>query len=118
MAQKKEQKEQASKRIALLVRTMVNGYMLEVNNEGYMYFNAHSLLEGFLVHVGMERLETMTKEEIKEMVNSIKDGSAVKKLQAEVTELKNVINDQKKEIREQKRVIKDLKKELNIEGRD
>ena len=116
MAQKKEQMEQ--KRLAILLRTMVNGYMLEVNNEGYMYFNAQSLLEGFLVHVGMERLETMTKEEIKEMVNSIKDGSAVKKLQAEVTELKNVINDQKKEIREQKRVIKDLKKELNIEGRD
>ena len=113
MAQKKEQMEQ--KRLAILLRTMVNGYMLEVNNEGYMYFNAQSLLEGFLVHVGMERLETMTKEEIKEMVNSIKDGSAVKKLQAEVTELKNVINDQKKEIREQKRVIKDLKNELNIE---
>ena len=113
MTKKKEQKEQ--KRLAILLRTMVNGYMLEVNNEGYMYFNAQSLLEGFLVHVGMERLEAMTKEEIKEMVNSIKDGSAVKKLQAEVTELKNVINDQKKEIREQKRVIKDLKKELNIE---
>ena len=113
MAQKKEQIEQ--KRLAILLRTMVNGYMLEVNNEGYMYFNAQSLLEGFLVHVGMERLEAMTKEEIKEMVNSIKDGSAVKKLQAEVTVLKNVINDQKKEIREQKRVIKDLKKELNIE---
>lgn len=113
MAQKKEQIEQ--KRLAILLRTMVNGYMLEVNNEGYMYFNAQSLLEGILVHVGMERLEAMTKEEIKEMVNSIKDGSAVKKLQAEVTVLKNVINDQKKEIREQKRVIKDLKKELNIE---
>ena len=113
MAQKKEQMEQ--KRLAILLRTMVNGYMLEVNNEGYMYFNAQSLLEGFLVHVGMERLEAMTKEEIKEMVNSIKDGSAIKKLQAEVTELKNVINDQKKEIREQKRVIKDLKKDLNIE---
>ena len=113
MAQKKEQMEQ--KRLAILLRTMVNGYMLEVNNEGYMYFNAQCLLEGFLVHVGMERLETITKEEIKEMVNSIKDGSAVKKLQAEVTELKTVINDQKKEIREQKRVIKELKKELDIE---
>lgn len=113
MTKKKEQEEQ--KRLAILLRTMVNGYMLEVNNEGYMYFNAQSLLEGFLVHVGMERLEAMTKEEIKEMVNSIKDGSAVKKLQAEVTELKTVINDQKKEIREQKLVIKELKKELNIE---
>ena len=96
MAQRKEksvEKEQP-KRLAILLRPMVNGYMLEVNNEGYMYFNAQSLLEGFLVHVGMERLEAMTKEEIKEMVNSIKDGSAVKKLQAEVTELKTVINDQ------------------------
>ena len=117
MALRKEksvEKEQP-KRLAILLRTMVNVYMLEVNNEGYMYFNAQSLLEGFLVHVGMERLEAMTKEEIKEMVTSIKDGSAIKKLQAEVTELKTVINDQKKEIREQKGVIKELKKELNIE---
>ena len=107
--------ENKQKKLAILLRTMVNGYMLEVNNEGYMYFNAQSLLEGFLVHVGMERLEAMTKEEIKEMLNSLKDGSAVKKLQAEVTELKTVINDQKKEIREQKKEIKSLKKELNIE---
>ena len=90
MVQKKEknvEKEQP-KWLAILLRTMVNGYMLEVNNEGYMYFNAQSLLEGFMVHVGLERLESMTKEEIKDMLNSLKDGSAVKKLQAEVTELK------------------------------
>ena len=117
MAQRKEksvEKEQP-KRLAILLRTMVNGYMLEVNNEGYMYFNAQSLLEGFLVHVGMERLEAMTKEEIKEMVNSIKDGSAIKKLQAEVNDLKAAIGEQKKLIREQKKEIKSLKKELNIE---
>jgi hypothetical protein len=88
--------------------------MLEVNNEGYMYFNAQSLLEGFCIHVGMERLETMTKEEIKVMLGSLKDGSIVKKLQAEVTELKALIAEQKKEIREQKREIKELKNELNI----
>ena len=107
---KKVEKEQAKeqKRLAILLRTMVNGYMLEVNNEGYMYFDAQSLLDGFLVHVGMERLEAMTKEEIKEMVNSIKDGSAIKKLQAEVNDLKAAIDEQKKE-------IKSLKKELNIE---
>ena len=110
-----EEKKQEQERTALLVRTMVNGYSVDLEREGYMYFNAQSLLEGFLVHVGMERLEAMTKEEIKEMVNSIKDGSAIKKLQAEVTELKTVINDQKKEIREQKRVIKELKQELNME---
>ena len=103
-----EQKEQP-KRLAIQLRTMVNGYMLEVNNEGYMYFNAQSLLEGFMIRVGMERLEAMTKEEIKAMLDSLKDGSAVKKLQAEVTELKALVDDQKKQIRELKKTIKELK---------
>ena len=101
------------KRLTIMLKTMVNGYMLEVNNEGYMYFNAQSLLEGFCIHVGMERLEAMTKEEIKAMVKAVIDGSVVKKLQAEVTELKALISEQKKQIREQKREIKDLRKELN-----
>ena len=104
--------ENKQKKLAILLRTMTNGYMLEVNNEGYMYFNAQSLLEGFCIHVGMERLEAMTKEEIKTMVNSVMDGSIVKKLQAEVTELKALIAEQKKEIREQKREIKELNEEL------
>ena len=103
-----EQKEQP-KRLAIQLRTMVNGYLLEVNDEGYMYYSAQSLLEGFMIHVGLERLEAMTKEEIKEMLESLKDGSAVKKLQAEVTELKALVDDQKKQIRELKRKIKELK---------
>ena len=105
-------KVENKKKLAILLRTMTNGYMLEVNNEGYMYFNAQSLLEGFMVHIGLERLESMTKEEIKDMLDSLKDGSAVKKLQAEVTELKALIAEQKKEIREQKREIKELNDEL------
>ncbi len=102
MAQKKENKEQAKeqKRLAILLRTMVNGYMLEVNNEGYMYYNVQSLLEGFLVHIGLERLESMTKDEIKDMLNSLKDGSAVKKLQVEVTNLKILVKEQRKQIKE------------------
>ena len=106
---KKVENKQEHKKLAILLRTMVNGYMLEVNNEGYMFFNAQSMLEGFMIHVGMERLESMTKEEIKDMLNSLKDGSAVKKLQAEVTELKALVDDQKKQIRELKSRIKELK---------
>ena len=108
---KKVEKRQAKEknRLAILLRTMVNGYALEVNNEGYMYFNAQSLLEGFMVHVGLERLETMTKEEIRDMLDALKDGSAVKKLQAEVTSLKALADEQKKQIRELKRKIKELK---------
>ena len=114
MAQKvqTEQKEQP-KRLAIQLRTMVNGYVLEVNDEGYMYFNAQSLLEGFMIHVGLERLEAMTKEEIKAMLDSLKDGSAVKKLQAEVTELKALVDDQKRLIRDLKKTIKKLNEELN-----
>ena len=105
--QTKEVEEQ--KNLVILLRTMTNGYMLDVNNEGYMYFNAQSLLEGFMVHVGLERLEAMTREEIKEMLDALKDGSAVKKLHAEVTDLKALVDDQKKQIRELKRNIKELK---------
>ena len=74
-----------------------------------MYFDIPSLLEGFLVHVGLERLEAMTKEEIKEMLESLKDGSAEKKLQAEITELKDLVDEQRKQIRELKIKIKKLK---------
>ena len=109
MNKKVEMEQKEPMKLAILLRTMTNGYMLDVNNEGYMYFNAQSLLEGFMVHVGLERLEAMTKEEIKEMLDLLKDGSAEKKLQAEITELKALVDDQKKQIRELKIKIKKLK---------
>ncbi len=109
MNKKEEMEQKEPQRLAILLRTMTNGYMLDVNDEGYMYYSAQSLLEGFMVHVGLERLEAMTKEEIKEMLASLKDGSAEKKLQAEVTELKALVDDQRKQIRELKRRIKELK---------
>ena len=103
--------KQEVKRLVILLRTMVNGYSLDVNGEGYMYFDAQSMLEGFMVRVGLERLEEMTREEIKDMLDSLKDGSAVKKLQAEVTGLKALVDDQKKEIRNLKKTIKELNEE-------
>ena len=109
MNKKVEMEQKEPMKLAILLRTMTNGYMLDVNNEGYMYYSAQSLLEGFMIHVGLERLESMTKEEIRVMLDSLKDGSAVKKLQAEVTDLKALVDDQKKQIRELKRNIKELK---------
>ena len=109
MNKKVEMEQKEPMKLAILLRTMTNGYMLDVNNEGYMYYSAQSLLEGFMVHVGLERLEAMTREEIKEMLESLKDGSAVKKLQAEVTELKALVDEQKRRIRELKIKIKKLK---------
>ncbi|MBO4891680.1 MAG: hypothetical protein J5502_03660 [Prevotella sp.] len=97
------------------VKTVRNGYMLEVGDEGYMFFKVQNLLEGFCIHLGLERLEVMTKDEIHSLLQATKDGSIAKKLQTEVTELKAVVADQKKLIREQKREIKDLKSELKME---
>ena len=110
---KKVKNKQEQKRLAILLRTMVNGYSLDVNGEGYMYFDAQSMLEGFMVRVGLERLEEMTMEEIKAMLQSLRDGSAERKLQSEVTELKALVDSQKKEIRELKKTIKKLNEELN-----
>ena len=110
-----KQEEKKQERVALLVRTMVNGYSVDLEREGYMFYSVQDLIEGLFVHVGMNRLGVMTKEEIKEMVKATKNGCIVKKLQAEVNELKDIIAEQKKEIREQKRVIKELKQELNME---
>ena len=109
MNKKVEMEQKESQRLVIMLRTMTNGYMLDVNNECYMYYSVQSLLEGFMVHVGLERLEAMTREEIKEMLDALKDGSAVKKLQAEVTELKSLADDQRKQIRELKIKIKKLK---------
>ena len=102
-------------RMILSVRTKVNGYLLEVNDEGYMFFDVRKLLAGMFLHVGMERLEAMTKEEIDIMMAATKDGSLVKQLQAEVTALKAEIAEQKKLIKDQKREIKELKRELKME---
>ena len=94
-----EEKKQEQTRTALLVRTMSNGYSVDLEREGYMFYTLQDLMEGLFVHVGMNRLGVMTKEEIKEMVKATKNGCIVKKLQAEVNELKDIIAEQKKEIR-------------------
>ena len=111
----KKRIEMKKERIAIRVTTLPNGYSVELEREGYMYYDVQSLLEGLFVHIGMNRLEAMTKDEIKTMVEAVKDGSAIKKLQAEVNDLKAAIDEQNKLIREQKKEIKSLKKELNIE---
>ena len=103
-------KKPEQKKLDIRLRTMTNGYALEVNDEGYMYYNAQSLVEGFCIHVGMERVGAMTKEEIQAMPKAFHDGSLEKRLQAEVNELRAQIVDLKKEIREQKKVIKELKR--------
>lgn len=102
--------KEEKKYLKILLRIMRNGYSLDVEDEGYMYHDEQSLLEGFLVHVGMNRVGEMTKKEMTELLKAYQDGSAEQKLQEEV-------NTQRAEIERLNRVIRGLKMEIkNLKG--
>ena len=108
----KKTKEQKQELIAIQVKTLPNGYGVDLEKENFMYYTPMALLEGLFVHVGMNREGAMTKEEIKALIEAVKNGGAVTKLQAEVNVLNDTITELKKQIREQKKVIKELSKEV------
>ena len=108
----KKIKEQKQKLITIQVKTLPNGYSLDLEKENFMYYSPQALLEGMFVHVGMNREGAMTKEEIKSLIESVKNGGIVTKLQAEVNVLKDTIVELRKQVREQKKVIKELSKEV------
>ncbi len=94
------------------VRTMPNGYSLEVDKKGYMYFDVPTLVEGILVHVGMERSAYMKQSEIHVMVEGIKDGSVIKTLQAEREEQDQLIESLKFQLQSQRKNIRELKRQI------
>ena len=104
--------EQKQKLITIQVNTLPNGYSLDLEKENFMYYSPMALLEGLFVHVEMNREGAMTKEEIKALIESVKNGGIVTKLQAEVNVLKDTIVELRKQVREQKKVIKELSKEV------
>ena len=107
-----EENNQKQELIAIQVKTLPNGYSLDLEKENFMYYSPMALLEGLFVHVGMNREGAMTKEEIKALIESVKNGGIVTKLQAEVNALKDTIVELRKQVREQKKVIKELSKEV------
>ena len=107
-----EENNQKQELIAIQVKTLPNGYSLDLEKENFMYYSPMALLEGLFVHVGMNREGGMTKEEIKVLIESVKNGGIVTKLQAEVNVLNDTIAELRKQVREQKKVIKELSKEV------
>ena len=106
----KQIKEQKQELIDIHVKTLPNGYTVDLEKENFMYYSPMALLEGLFVHVGMNREGAMTKEEIKTLIEAVKDGGAVTKLQEEVNQLKDTIAELRKQVREQKKVIRELSK--------
>jgi hypothetical protein len=106
-----EENNQKQELIAIQVKTLPNGYSVDLEKENFMYYSPMTLLEGMFVHVGMNREGAMTKEEIKVLIESVKNDGIVTKLQAEVNALNDTIAELRKQVREQKKVIKELSKE-------
>ena len=75
------------------LRTMRNCYLLDVDDEGYMYYGIDDLIEGFFMHVALGRPNEMTKNEMNDMLASIKEGTAVVQIQREAAKyMKQVRN--------------------------
>ena len=79
----------------ITLRTMRNGYSLDVDDEGYMYYDIDDLMEGFYMHVGLGRPNDMTKDQMADMLQSIKDGTAVVQIQREAANYQREIRNLK-----------------------
>ena len=90
-------------RLNITLRTAMNGYLLDVDDEGYMYFDEQALLEGFCIHVGLQRRGEMTRQEIDGLLKATHDGTAERLLQREVNGLRAQVRELRREI---KRLLK------------
>ena len=69
------------------VETLKNGYSLEVEGKGYMYFDVVELAKGLILHAGLGRTSPTTKFGRDSLLRAIGNGSAERKLQKEINEL-------------------------------
>ncbi len=56
------------------ITTVPNGYTLDIHkggtDYGYLYFTLPKLLEGFIYHIGMEEMETITNVEMRDLIEA------------------------------------------------
>ena len=106
MANKMTKKMKARKPIEVKVSVMTlnNGYALEVDGKGYMYYNVVELTKGLILHAGLGRQSPLSKFGRNALLKAIGNGSAEQKLQKEINKLKlevfalrNRLNENKEE---------------------
>ena len=73
------------------VENVPNGYTLNVNGQGYMYFTTEELVEGFLVHVGMKEADFLSRDAIKKLIEACLKWKDNGKLVKELTKCKTTI---------------------------
>ena len=82
-----------------------NGYCLKFdgmkNPGGYMYFSPEKLLEGFMVHIGLEELDALDTTTMQDFIVSAASWKEKKECMAEIERL----NRQNKQIQRQRNKI-------------
>lgn len=56
------------KKIKITLTTVPNGYSLDVNDVGYMYYDTTSLIEGIIYHIGLHQKKWADEETIKALL--------------------------------------------------
>lgn len=79
MAKKYNQREMAHR---VKVETAPNGYSLDVDGNGYMYFTLAELVEGFFTHVGLSIVDYCDEQTMRDLMTACatwpKEGDAIK----------------------------------------
>ena len=88
---KKKFKERIPIEVIVKVQTLNNGYSLEVDGKGYLYFDVVELAKGLILHAGLGRTSPTTKFGRDSLLRAIGRGSAEKKLQKEINELQKKV---------------------------
>ena len=91
MKMKKKFKERTPIEVIVKVQTLNNGYSLDVDGNGYMYFDVVELAKGLILHAGLGRTSPTTKFGRDSLLRAIGKGSAEKKLQKEINELQKKV---------------------------
>ena len=75
----------------ITLRTIRNSYLLDVDDEGYMYYGVDDLIKGFFMHAGLGRPNAMTGPQMDYMLNAIKEGTAVVEIQREAAKYRREV---------------------------
>ena len=88
---KKKFKERKPIEVVIQVETKKAGYSLDVNGQGYMYFDVVELAKGLILHAGLGRKSPTTKYGRDALLRAIGNGSAERKLQQEINKLQSEV---------------------------
>ena len=88
---KKKFKKRNPIEVMILVETKKAGYSLDVNGQGYMYFDVVELAKGLILHAGLGRKSPTTKFGRDALLRAMGNGSAERKLQKEINALQTKV---------------------------